>query len=110
MTLSAGQLNRRIRIDRPTSKKDAFGQPLDEWRSLGMFWANVRFLSGAEAIKADASVSVAKASIRIRYTKSIHAGMRVVLDETIFNIQAVLPDEQERVHVDLVCETGANNG
>ena len=103
--MRAGQLNRRVTIERKTGGVDAIGQPLPEgWETFAQVWANVRFLSGSEAIKADAQTSVVKASIRIRYRTGIDAGMRVIHGAAIYEIKAVLPDEVRREYLDLVCE------
>jgi SPP1 family predicted phage head-tail adaptor len=64
-------------------------------------------ISGLEAIKAGASVSVVQASIRVRYRAGITAGMRVLVDSVAYNITAVQPDVGGREFVDLVCEVVA---
>jgi len=105
-----GKLNRRIVLQNLVAGQDAIGQPTMVWTTLATVWANVRYLNGVESIKSDAPVSVAKASIRIRRRTDVVANMRAVLGTTIFDIKAVLPDEENRERVDLVCEQGANDG
>ncbi|NLZ12374.1 MAG: phage head closure protein [Alcaligenaceae bacterium] len=103
--MRAGQLNRRVTIERKTDAKDAFNQPLpDAWETLATVWASILHKSGAEAIKADAGASIVQASIRIRYRADITAGMRVKHGAVVYAINAVLPDEVRREYVDLVCE------
>lgn len=102
--MRAGQLNRRIRIQSLTSTRDEIGQPINEWQDVATVWANIRHLSGTETIKADAPTSTLRASIRIRYRAGIDAGMRVLHGETVYNIAAVMPDEEGRKFVDLVAE------
>lgn len=103
--MRAGQLNRRITIERKTGGVDAIGQPLPEgWEEVVTVWAHIKHLSGSETIKAGAEVSAVRASIRIRYRTGLDAGMRVLHGETVYQIKAVLPDEARRDHVDLVCE------
>lgn len=116
--MQAGKLNRRVLIQYLGDGQDEIGQPVQTWINLvpagdGRIWANVRFQTGSESNRADQPVSVAKASIRIRRRTdivAITAKMRAVLDGTIFDIRAVLPDEESRERLDLACETGANNG
>ena len=106
--MRAGQLNRRVTIERKTGGVDAIGQPLPEgWETFAQVWANVRHLSGSESIKAGAVTSEVKASIRIRYRSDINAGMRVVLGAKTYEIRAVMPDDVRREYVDLVCEVVA---
>jgi SPP1 family predicted phage head-tail adaptor len=104
MNLRAGALNSRVTIKSPTMTQDAAGQPIPSWDDVATVWANVRNLRGAESIKANAESSNVKASIRIRRRTGIDASMRVYHGETIYSIKAVLPDEEDRDKIDLVCE------
>lgn len=102
--LRAGQLNRRVTLQRRATGQDAAGQPVSTWQDVATVWASVLTQNGLESIKADRPVSQVKASIRIRWRTDIDAGMRAVLGATVYDIKAVLPDETKRQHVDLVCE------
>lgn len=104
--MRAGTLNRKVTVQRQdASAVDAWGQPLPSvWLDVCTPWANIRHLSGAEAIKGDAITSTVRASIRIRYRVGIDAGMRVLHGATVYKVVAVMPDEARREHVDLVCE------
>ncbi|SFB74192.1 phage head-tail adaptor, putative, SPP1 family [Polaromonas sp. OV174] len=102
--MEIGKLNKLITLQRLTEGQDEIGQPVTDWADVAKVWANVRYLSGIQTIKSDAPVSIAKASIRIRRRTDVVAGMRALLGETVFEIKAVLPDEQGREFVDLVCE------
>lgn len=104
--MQAGQLNHRITIEQRTSGEDAWGQPVDTWATVAELWASVRYLSGLSAIKSGADVSISKVSVRIRHRTGLDAGMRVLHDGQVFDIQAVLPDGK-RQFVDLVCEVVA---
>lgn len=101
--ISAGQLTERINIEQRTTTQDSIGQPVETWSLVSAVWASIRHPSGLSAIKADADVSIVKASIRIRYRAGIDAGMRVVHGLTIYDIKAVLPNRAGG-YVDLVCE------
>ena len=104
-TLRAGQLRDRITIQRRLSG-GGLGQPSNTWEDVlpGPIWANIRFGSGSEAIRAGQVASKAQASIRIRWRTGITAEMRAVCDGVEYAIKAVLPDRQRREYVDLVCE------
>ncbi|MOA62674.1 Phage head-tail joining protein [compost metagenome] len=54
-------------------------------------------------IKADAEVSIVRASIRIRRRTDVDAGMRVLLGAVVYDIEAVLPGPT-REYADLVCK------
>lgn len=102
--MNIGSLNRLVTIKRPSTEQDDAGQPLEAMVTVAKVWANVRHKTGAESIRADKETSVVQASIRIRRRTDLSAGMEVHLDSTVYKIRAVLPDEESRERVDLVCE------
>lgn len=102
--MDAGQLNNRITIQQQSTSVDALGQPVATWSDVALVWADVKFQSGSESIKAGAQVATSKCSIRIRYRTGLTSAMRVLLGSTVLQILAVLPDEKGRKHVDLACE------
>lgn len=104
--MQAGTLRDRIHIQRKTDERDEWGSAKPgAWENITpqRLAANVRHRSGLGAIKADAEVSIVRASIRIRRRSDVGAGMRVVFLETVYDIEAVLPGET-REYVDLVCK------
>lgn len=103
--MQAGRLNTRCVIQRRTGGTNDWGEPLPEgWETHATVWANVKHLSGSEAIKADSEVSTVRASIRIRYRSDITAGMRVLIGAAVYDIEAVLSDTARREFVDLACK------
>lgn len=105
-----GKLNRRVSLQAPVTHKDAGGQEIPAWTEISRPWTDIRYLSGREYATSDTTVSGATASIRMRYRTDLNAGMRIVYNGTIFNVLAVLPDEEDRDRVDLACSTGINEG
>ncbi|WP_312588976.1 phage head closure protein [Comamonas terrigena] len=103
--LRAGILRDRITIQRRLPG-GGLGQPSNTWEDAlpGPIWANIRFGSGSESIRAGQIASKAQASIRVRKRAGITAEMRAVCDGVIYAIKAVLPDHQHREYMDLVCE------
>jgi SPP1 family predicted phage head-tail adaptor len=73
--------------------------------------ADIRYMGGLETLKADATTAIQRASIRIRYRAGVVASMRFVeTDGATFDIKSISPDDTGKRELDLVCETGANNG
>lgn len=97
------KLNRLVTIEQQSTTQDEIGQPVNTWATVAQVWANIRHVSGLQAIKAGADVSIVKASIRIRHMDGMNAGMRVVAGADKYDIQAVLPEGKSR-YIDLVCE------
>ena len=101
--------NKRVLIRRLVEGQDEIGQPVTTWANLiaagdGKIAANIRFLRGLESIKAGAETATKQASINIAYRTDVTEAMRIEYGSTVFQIKSVLPDEQNREHVDLVAE------
>jgi len=118
-SIAAGSLRSRICIQYRAAGQDDHGQPNGAWVNLtrGSIPANILFPSGAgyirqETVSGGHELSQAAASIRIRWINrhTITAGMRIVHGSKIYEIKAVLPDEQTRKYIDLAVGYGANNG
>lgn len=105
-TFRAGTLKDRITMQRRNQDKDEWGTPIpgtEAWIDVATVWADVQHKSGLGTIKADAEVSIVRASIRIRRRSGVDAGMRVLFDGQIYELKAVLPGPT-REYIDLVCE------
>lgn len=102
--LKAGTLRDRIHIQRRTQSEDGWGSPVNAWENITAqrLAANVRHRSGMSTIKADADVSISRASIRIRRRTDVDAGMRVLFGGQVYEVDDVLPGES-REYIDLVC-------
>lgn len=99
-----GKLNSRITIRQQSMTQDAIGQPVQTWTTLATVWANIRHMNGVESIKANADTSIVKASVRIRRRTDVTSAMLVEHGATTYEIKAVLPDEENRERLDLLCE------
>lgn len=108
--MRAGRLNRRVVIQQRLSTENELGEKVSGWSTVTTVWANIMQKSGMETIRNDMQMSVVDSSIRIRYRTDIHAGMRVLDGNTVYDIQAVILDRQNKQFTDLVCQTGASNG
>ena len=105
-TLRAGTLRDRIHVQRRTGGKDEWDTPQPaSWENITTqrLAADVQHRSGLSTIKADADVSIVRASIRIRRRSDVDAGMRVLVGPAIYEIEAVQPGAS-REFVDLVCK------
>lgn len=113
MGLNAGDLRRRVRIERRGTGTDAIGQPLDTWEEVATVWADIRGQTGMGTITRQQEgipASVERYSIRIRYRDGITAGMRVVYGAHVFDIRQVRMDFEGREYTDLVCELVTHAG
>ncbi|MFM0315964.1 phage head closure protein [Paraburkholderia nemoris] len=108
--MRAGKLRHRVTIQQRGPARDSAGQPSISWVDFDTVWADVRYLNGRQYLTSDAEANGATVSVRIRYRTDVTAVMRVLYGTAVFDILAVLPDEDGRDHVDLACNTGVSNG
>ncbi|WP_423782067.1 phage head closure protein [Cupriavidus pauculus] len=107
--MRAGERSVLIEIQHNVATRDAAGQPIASWQTIGaQHWADVRHRSGIETMRADMPTSVVQVSGRIPYPVFIESGvdsrMRVLCEGDAYEIQAVLPDKKGRRYADLVCQ------
>jgi phage head-tail adaptor, putative, SPP1 family len=108
--MRAGKLRHRVTIQRRDPVRDSAGGPSTSWVDFAEAWADVRYLNGRQFLTSNGEANSATVSVRIRYRTDLTADMRVTFGAAIFDILAVLPDEEGRDHVDLACNTGVSNG
>lgn len=106
--LPAANLNQRICLQKFISTQDSFGESSGSWIDIATVWADIRYLNGKEYLASQIEINKAAVSIRIRWHSDIEPTMRVLHGNDIYNIEAVLPDMQKRMHLDLVCSTEIN--
>ena len=101
--MSAGKLNHRITLSGLTAGSDALGQPAQSWLDFATLWADVRFVSGIETIKAGREISTSRASVRIRSISGLDRQMRARIGAVDYEIVDIVPD-QKRAYLTLICE------
>lgn len=108
-----GQRRHLISITKAPEGRDEAGQPIVigedgqplPWVLVVRLWAHVVTNNGAEQIRSDQETSTVAASFRIPRRHDVNAGHRVERSRgRIYDIKAVLPDEERLDSVDLVCE------
>ena len=115
--LQAGRLNKRVTLQRRASApgRDAWGQPSAPWEKVATVWANVQTVNGRtfvnqESTAAGGEIARATTSIRIRKRRGIDPTMRVIYGGQVYEIKAVLPDEEGDEFVDLAVSAIVNEG
>lgn len=104
--MQAGKLNQRVTLSGLTGGTDALGQPLQYWADFAIVWADVRFASGIETIKAGRESSTSRASVRIRRRSGITRQMRSRIDGVEYDIVDIVPSA-DRAWLTLICEVSA---
>lgn len=98
-------MNHRVTLLKRTAGRDAAGQPVDSWVALPSIWANVKFQTGAEVLRANAETSIVRVSVRIRARTDVDGAWRVRYLGVEYDIKSALPDSNDRQFMFLVCES-----
>lgn len=113
--MQAGNLNRRITIQKLTQVQLPSGQVKDEWVEVAKVWAWVKTQSGmAVARQTGVSDGVAQSlnsySFRIRHRTDVTDDMRIMYGGLYFDIKQIRHDLAGHEWTDLVTEEGGIDG
>lgn len=97
------KLNDRITVQQPGPAGDTLKKA--QWVDLGVFWADVRHLTGSETLRSGADTSLLRASIRMWYRPEVGASSRVVHNGVIYAVKSPPLRNTDRRFMDLVCES-----
>ena len=92
--MKIGKMRYRITIQYPSDGVDDYGNAIDSWQDLTTVWADVVPVSGREYLTANQATSETTFKIYIRYIENINAKMRIVHNDNVFEILAVLGDKR----------------
>lgn len=87
--MRAGDLDRRITIERVTIETSPSGEPIETWNALATVWAKVDQQGGREFFATVQEVSERKVVFRIRWIEGLTVLDRVVLDGAVHDIEEV---------------------
>ena len=114
-SLRAGQLNRRITLQRQSIVQDSYGGPVRTWLNVATIWADIQPLTGRELEIAQRMASEISHQITVRYQASLTdtgvvSGYRALYKARIFNIHAALNEDESNVLVTLLASEGLDDG
>jgi SPP1 family predicted phage head-tail adaptor len=125
MSLSAGKLRHRLRIEEYVALEDSHGDPIQDattgeiskaWETVATVWGAIEPLSAREYVQSGAKQSEMAARITIRYRSGLTAAMRFVhvvngVDGEIYNPAGILPDYNSlQDYLTIPCGQGVNEG
>lgn len=124
MSLEAGKLRHRIRIDRPTPVLDSNGdevqadngEVLREWVEIASVWASVEPLSAREFLQSSTTQAQVIARVTMRYRTNLEptdrlVHMRTGYPDVIYQVAGILPDKDSGLEY-FTCpvSAGVNDG
>ncbi|MGJ7655069.1 phage head closure protein [Escherichia coli] len=105
--MDPGRLRHRVRIEVKTDERDDHGQPLG-WKSLGVFAADIRSVTGRDFISGNAERSNVTTKIFMRYREDIRATTSRLIEVIpkgqgrVFTVTAPLPTRDRR-NIEILC-------
>jgi SPP1 family predicted phage head-tail adaptor len=119
MSLAAGKLRHRVRLERLDPVEDSAGVAQDpttgeierEWVLVATVWAAIEPLSAREFVQSGAGQSQVSARITLRYRSDLNATWRIVHGSRIYNPEGVLADKDSGLeYVTVPVSEGVNAG
>jgi SPP1 family predicted phage head-tail adaptor len=92
VTLRAGLLDRRVRLERRVEETDASGQSVPRWLPLAEVWARVEPLGGREGFGQQQFVATGDLRFTIRWRNDVTPLHRVVHDDVPYDVMSVAED------------------
>lgn len=118
--MSAGQLNRRVTIERRAISADAYGNTQGAWAALySSLPAEIRPVktnaASAETVDAGSVVAVGLVEVKLRYssrTRQILPSDRVIDARAgkVYDIRAIEQPDMRNKYLRLLCQAGVANG
>lgn len=87
--MKAGQLDRRILIQRRVTVRNEHGEEVEGWVDVATAWARFERVSGGEEFKAEQRTNRQQVRFTIRYRPGIEPTMTVVYDGERYEVEDV---------------------
>lgn len=103
--IDAGDLRHRVTWQRPAASRNAIGQVLPAWTTVGTFWGRVEPLGGRELVNAQQIKETVRFRITLRNVGAIAADDRFLFEGTgrAFNVESVVRRDEMGAVLDLLC-------
>jgi SPP1 family predicted phage head-tail adaptor len=122
MSIEAGRLRHRVRIEQSVLAVDSNGDVIQDnngettssWVEVATVWAAIEPISGREFIQSQAKQSQITARIMIRFREGVTAAMRLVhvrrnMADVVYNIHALLADKDSGLeYITMPVSTGVS--
>ncbi|MFJ5768145.1 phage head closure protein [Lysinibacillus sp. NPDC093210] len=107
--LNTGKMRNRIIIQEYDSKAvNENGYPNPEWVTIKKPWAKIKTVKGSETISGSAEVNTKVKRFIIRPTDGLHEKQRIIHRDIVYDIQAILEDDEEGATYTIVAISTGN--
>ena len=87
--MRAGNMDRRITIEKNTPTRSATGEEKENWTTLATVWAEVNSVGGGERFRGAHIVAEATTSFVIRHRTDVTEKMRIQFDGDDYDIHVI---------------------
>ena len=87
--MDAGALDRMVRIERPVTAQDSFGEPIVTWTLVATAHAEIVPMRASERFTSQQFLAEVDTRLRLRWRDDVDATMRVVFENTAYDIASV---------------------
>lgn len=113
--MRAGDLNQYVTVQERSTAQDALGGQVNTWSDLKSIWVGFNPLYGRELLAGKAIATEVTHMLHARYDAiwadpRTAAGYRILLGTRVFNLHAVLNDDERNASVTLYASEGSNDG
>ena len=102
--MKAGRLKYRLRLMRPVSVANRYGEQTTEWQAAATVWAERRKLSGQRMAEAAEAFADYRTEWNIRAAHHVEEGWRVEHQGGHVYVVAAIVPNADRDYLTLVCE------
>lgn len=100
-----GEMRHRVTLQKPALSRSSTGQPSKNWETVTLLWAKIEDLSGREYfIAQQAPTAQVTTRVTIRWRVGVKPEMRILYEDRIFDIKAVLEPEGRRRWLQIMCQ------
>lgn len=87
--MGAGQLDRRVRLERPVETQDSVGGIVTAWKLVATVWASKRDVSAREYFSADSTRAEGDTIWMIRHMLDVQNKWRLVHGSDVYDIEGI---------------------
>ena len=102
--MDVGKLRHRVELHQVGSNQDSYGQSVRTWTKYDTVWASIIPLQGRELEHAKQISAETNFKVTIRYNKNVTVEDRVIFNERILEVTAVINVHEQNIMQFLFCK------
>lgn len=100
--MDAGRLRHYIQVKRPTTTRNALGEPVQTFASVGGFQAEIKPTSARERLMNNSITTEVTHVITMRYAPDVSEDCRIAFGDRTFEIVGIVNVEERNVELQIL--------